>query len=658
MKKSTKIIIIALLIILAVIVRLQHTHQTDFDSYWLYGQGESIQIHKSALWVFHPASLFGYYPLSYPSGVPFFLAMFSTMTGIDMNTTVLITSIILGLLITFLVYALAKKIFKNEIIAFLSALVVTLSPIIVDYTAFNAGGRVLIMFFYIPMVWCMLHFYETRRWTYLMLSVMLLVFSFFVHRTGQLTAIFIVAFIAAWAYMSLPKIWHYIKNHKIFQKIMGKRYEKSKYYLLLDVGILIFVLAIIKISDLIARDRFGINLQRKVLDPAEELLASATSYAHLIPYIVGGIIIIILGIIVYFKFIKKKKIIKPILKFFHNQYHKLFENPQKYFIYTLLVITAYIFFRQFFGESFYSPSLTEFYETELISGRQPWAIFLNMLINYTTSVSPLFLLMFLGFVIIIFKKEKKFLDWFMIFTFIAFSGILLDKRYVRLFFTPIFAIFIAYGTYSFYEWLKKKANGKKHLVPSSYMFVLFVTFILIFSIFVPTIRTTALGDTSGFDQIKPYWDAGLYLRTLDCDCSTITTDELVAGVTIFASSGVPGASFNIYYFVPKEKIKPVALTSKQIKDRLMRGDKVANIWILPDWIFGGQYYVGRHALYLFDRPFYDEINKIIISDYKEKYYIHDQDLKKNKFLESIEPVKNLIYSNPKTTIYEIDKGRT
>ena len=47
------------LLILGFIVRLLYTHQTDFDSYWIHGMAESINIHGYAKWIFHPASLFG-----------------------------------------------------------------------------------------------------------------------------------------------------------------------------------------------------------------------------------------------------------------------------------------------------------------------------------------------------------------------------------------------------------------------------------------------------------------------------------------------------------------------------------------------------------------------------------------------------------------------
>ena len=185
-EKKKHMIFIILLIILTVLVRLQSDHQTDFDSYWLHAQAESIQLHGSALWVFHPSSVFGYYPLSYPSGTMFILASMSSLTGLDMNTTVLMESIIAGLCVTLLVLIFTHYVSKSWIVAHLAAFILTLSPIFVSYTSFNAAGRVLILIFYIPFLLFLLKWQDTKKWSYLVISGLFFVVSLAIHRTGQL----------------------------------------------------------------------------------------------------------------------------------------------------------------------------------------------------------------------------------------------------------------------------------------------------------------------------------------------------------------------------------------------------------------------------------------------------------------------------------------
>jgi hypothetical protein len=162
--------------------------------------------------------------------------------------------------------------------------------------------------------------------------------------------------------------------------------------------------------------------------------------------------------------------------------------------------------------------------------------------------------------------------------------------------------------------------------------------------------------SASFKDVDAYWKTGQYINTLGNDFSTITTDEMIAGVVIFASSGVPGASHNIYYFVDQKYLKPTPVSFDSVRDSIRNGQKVESLWILEDWIFGGQYYLGRHARYTFDYSFTEKINKRIISDYHERFYIHDKNLEKTKFLNSIEPVKNKIYDNPKAVVYNIEVG--
>lgn len=657
--KHFKTILIILLIVITIGLRLQNDHQTDFDSYWLHAMGESIELHGSALWVMHPASLFGYYPLSYPSGTPFTLAVADTLTGLGMNSTVFVISIISGLLLVFFTFEISKKFEHSWITSYIAALIVAFSPIIINYTAFNAAGRILVLVFALPFLWTLMEWYRSKKHKYLFLSIALLIFAFFAHRTAQLMIVFILAFIAAIVIHKLPNIWEYIKSHRHYKKYIHPRYEKSKYYILLDICIILLIIGAGKLADLIRRGRIDENLQSRFFEPATKIIGQAESQLMLLYIILGSILALIIIWAIYIKFVKKKKVIKSTLLFFHREYHKIFENPQKYFLILILIVTLIIFARQFFGASFYAPDLTEFYATEFLSGDQPWIVFANFVINYTTAVSPLFLLVFVGFIALLFKKHKTFNEWFLIFIFIGFSSVLLDKRYVRMFITPILTIYIAYAITSIFNFIRKDCVLHKTRKVISYLFIFFVIFIMAVGIFIPYARTTLVEDAnqSSFEFVEWYWQTGQYLRSLDCNCSTVTTQELTAGVIIFASSGIPGGSHNIYYFVDRNKIVPDARTFEDIKDRLQAGSKIENLWTLPDWIFEGTYYIGRHARYLFNNKFYDEINKIIIEDYNEKFYIHDKNLETNDFLDSIVPVKNIIYDNPKAIVYQLDRGR-
>lgn len=655
-ERSKHILFIILLIILTVLVRLQSDHQTDFDSYWLHAQAESIQLHGSALWVFHPMSLFGYYPLSYPSGTMFFLAATSALTGLSMNLTVLVTSIFVGLLMVLLTLMVGRKFFKSWLVGYVGAFIVALSPIIVNYTSFNAGGRVLIIPFLLMFLWSVARWQHTSRKRYLLLAVLFLLFSFLTHRTAQLIAVFIVAFFAAWFYGKLPRIWAYLASQQHFNKYVKARYERNRYYLLMDIGVVLIIVVMVKLADLIIRGRLGYNVEKRLVEPAAELLPKLVERWQLIAIVAGAVVLALVLVVLYIRLVRGRKIVKPVLAWLHKHYHLIFEHPQRYFPWLLLLVTAYLFGRQFLGQSFYSPSLYEYASTELFSGTSAPIVFVNMLINYTTSVTPLFIFFFIGFVFLLFKKNKTFLEWFVVFSFIGFSGFLLDKRYVRLFLVPFIAMLCAYAVLKLF--LLLKSFSILRLRPSFFQTSLsfLLLFLIILGMFSPLLRSSATGEVDAFDDVGMFWSTGEYLRALDCNCSTITTEELVAGVTIFAASGIPGGSHNIYYFINESLITPQKRPFSEVKEQFLNGDKI-NLYYLPDWLFGGQYYVGRHTRYLFDYPYTDRLNKRIVSDYHEKYYIHDVTLDSTTFLYSIEHAKDLVYSNPKTIMYSLEKGR-
>ena len=112
---KNEMILVLLLVITGLAVRLMPTNQTDFDSFWIHGMSESIKIYGFAQWVYHPVSLFGYYPLSYPSGLMFFLALVSELTGLTMNATILVTGIFFGIFTTLMVFLIGRELGGFEV---------------------------------------------------------------------------------------------------------------------------------------------------------------------------------------------------------------------------------------------------------------------------------------------------------------------------------------------------------------------------------------------------------------------------------------------------------------------------------------------------------------------------------------------------------------
>jgi len=131
-----------LLIILNIILRVPSVpHEYGIDSFVIHILANSISRFGSAEWWVRPESIFGWYPYSEPSAVPFILSGISQSTGIDMEKVILLFCVILGLLSIFAAYILAGKIIDDDLFKFLVAFAFSTSPAILNYLTWTITAR-------------------------------------------------------------------------------------------------------------------------------------------------------------------------------------------------------------------------------------------------------------------------------------------------------------------------------------------------------------------------------------------------------------------------------------------------------------------------------------------------------------------------------------
>lgn len=120
--KNRNFILLVLLILLNVVLRLPITpHGTGSDSFMFHELSNSIIQYGYAKWVIHPASIFGLYPYSYPSGLMYLLASISLLTNLSMENVSILFPMFLGVLGVFGAYLVAGEIKKNFLFQFLVA---------------------------------------------------------------------------------------------------------------------------------------------------------------------------------------------------------------------------------------------------------------------------------------------------------------------------------------------------------------------------------------------------------------------------------------------------------------------------------------------------------------------------------------------------------
>ena len=141
----TKVILFGLLIALNLIIRCPSVpHEVGDDSFHMHLVANSLSEFGYAKWWIHPASILGSYPYSTsPSAVPFFLSGLSQLTGIDVEPTILLYSVFLGLFSICVAYLMAGAIYDDDRFKFFVAFIFSTSQGIVTFTTWTAHAKTL-----------------------------------------------------------------------------------------------------------------------------------------------------------------------------------------------------------------------------------------------------------------------------------------------------------------------------------------------------------------------------------------------------------------------------------------------------------------------------------------------------------------------------------
>ena len=94
-----------------------------------------------AVWTFNPLSYIGYYPYSYPSGVPFLIAELAEMTGLDIAVAILLADFIFGILLCVGAFCLIRQFIGKPELVLLATFFVVTGPRFVDTTYWDASAR-------------------------------------------------------------------------------------------------------------------------------------------------------------------------------------------------------------------------------------------------------------------------------------------------------------------------------------------------------------------------------------------------------------------------------------------------------------------------------------------------------------------------------------
>lgn len=131
------------MVLISIVLRypLVDHERCQADSYFIHTLSRHIVDDQRALWTLHPLSYLGYYPLSYPSGVPFVLSETSLLTGLSIEASVLLLGVLLGILFTLVAFLLSREFVSQAEFILLATLFATLGPRFVDTTYWVGSAR-------------------------------------------------------------------------------------------------------------------------------------------------------------------------------------------------------------------------------------------------------------------------------------------------------------------------------------------------------------------------------------------------------------------------------------------------------------------------------------------------------------------------------------
>ena len=700
-KANLKELSLWMLLIVAIILFTTYFKYSSYPDHYILGQYTYTIIDKGySSWVLHPLSLFGYYPLSIPSGFEYFFAVLHSLTNLDLSALFNFFSIFSAIFAVIGTYLVMRE-FSSFETSFLSAIILATMVYFVRNVSNTASARMFNIVFYPLFILIVFkifkHYKENKKisFKHIITAVLLFVLMNLIHRFGQLLAIFLIAFFASFLIANLGNIFSWFQGTKIyrfrknfyefstlliyvdlevvslilltfffikinliwinlafiillhyfwfdyFQVLHKNRDESAIFY---DMLIFLAYAIIAKIIDLIARGRLLVNLVNLLEKYSFQL-------------VIISVLLAVVLVVVFFIIVKKFKNLGSFYNFFRIRSIQILKNyPSNIFSWFLLLVMFFLFSRNFTGDNFYRFGFSHYTDSFLLKGTSPWVILFNFILNLNNNVTILIYFAGIGAVYFFFKNNKTFYDYFFIFVALGFSQFLLDWEYVRLYILPVYAIFIAVGL-AFVIGKASKLINKKILYIS--LVLLLAAHFAIANVFIQREYILPKFGIPNEEKTLPekyFIAAGQYLSDKgDYSVHTSSSIDYDAKTAYYARKIISVLGQSI---TPWSDFRVEEITFDEIWTKFKNGEKITDIYRLEDPIYGGYYYFARHIYNLNKRMIGETTVDRIIALYKIRYVVDSpRDEGKNEFFQSLEPLKNRIYSSGELEIYDISSGR-
>ena len=288
--KKTTYLLLLTLILVNILLRFPKTpHAIGVDSFVIKGLADSIAIEGHAAWMLHPLSYLGLYPLSYPSGGMYLIASFEVLTNDIGETSLLVISILLGVLGVLISFMMAKEFRDDDVFALIVAFLFSLSPKFIATTLWESPTRSAFMTFAPLFLWALMRAHKNPNRRNFMLVITILIFIATFHRLVVLMMIVIIAYIVTSIFIVTLRLFK-----MKFPGLLLRQRPKNHMKKLAIAGFLLLCGVLLVTSGVL--DMYSYGKVASGTDPLNETINLGVSLTRsvglLLPFFLVGIVVI------------------------------------------------------------------------------------------------------------------------------------------------------------------------------------------------------------------------------------------------------------------------------------------------------------------------------------------------------------------------------
>ena len=174
-----------------------HSHEAGSDSFFYHRMTNVLLTFHKVTWFLHPLSLWGLYPYSDSPAAPFYVAEFSSLSGLSVESSIIFYDYIFVIIGIFGAFLLGLKVKRNFIFASFLAIAISLAPKAFYPTLFSLDERVALVLM-LPIWFLLIYFvissHKKSKSTRAKWWSILIIYSF-IASTVHLIFVFSIAFI-------------------------------------------------------------------------------------------------------------------------------------------------------------------------------------------------------------------------------------------------------------------------------------------------------------------------------------------------------------------------------------------------------------------------------------------------------------------------------